>query len=229
MRMLRISCKRIGYGNQDCMHSSGQVCRPSCDNKSETSPRLKSLDYQIGRFKVRIFMGSLDFSSSCAIDRAVNTVVVLTVTSEVCDTPYRPPSWLAISRRICKSCSIPYVIITTLLLSSAFSVCIVCMISFGSSVGLPSVRKIMTFVLEVSLPEEEPFSRLKAERKALEYWVSPELKKRKKNPQDYGYHKFMKSLRSCLWLYTWMRKAANYWIDSDQAKFGITQHCTYKT
>ena len=180
MRMLRISCKRTGYGNQDGMHSSGQVCRPSCYSKSETSPRLKSLDYQIGRFKVRIFMGSLDFSSSCAIDRAVNTVVVLTVTSEACDTPYRPPSWLAISRRICKSCSIPYVIITTLLLSSAFFVCIVCMISVGSSVGLPSVRKIMTFVLEVSLPEEEPFSRLKAERKALEYWVSPELKKPKK-------------------------------------------------
>ena len=174
-------------------------------------------------------MGSLNFSSSCAMDWAVNTVVVLTVTSEVCDTPYRPPSWLAISRRICKSCSIPYVIITTLLSSSAFFVCIVCMISVGSSVGLPSVRKIMTFVLEVSPPEEEPFSRLKAERKALEYWVSPELKKRKKNPQGYGYHKFVKSLCLCLWLYTWMRKAANYWIDSDQAKFGITQHCTHKT
>ena len=114
-------------------------------------------------------MGSLDFSSFRDRDRVVDRVVVLTVTSVACDTPYLHRLDKQYLEGFDKSCSIPYVIITTLLLSSAFFVCIVCMISVGSSVGLPSVRKIMTFVLEVSPPEEEPFSRLKAERKALEY------------------------------------------------------------
>ena len=37
-------------------------------------------------------MGSLDFSSFRDRDRVVDRVVVLTVTSVACDTPYRPPS-----------------------------------------------------------------------------------------------------------------------------------------
>ncbi len=95
---------------------------------------------------------------------------ILTVTSDAFGTPYPDPSCLAISRRICKSKDsdiIPYAIITTVLLISAFFLFIVSMISFLASVGSPSVRKMMTFFLEDSLPVDDPFNKSKARVKAL--------------------------------------------------------------